>query len=146
MILLVCMWSSAEHSCTKYFQMVFSGMSLCCFLKWRIMRERSPASANSSTMLSSLSSMKEAKYWMMLAWFSFWGEKKLMTVFYFLSLFILIFCALFLGMGWYEKLLLCYILIDYFGTVQIIQGVKSLIITDLSLNCYISCRKYIKRS
>jgi len=38
-----------------------SGMSLFCFLKCLIILERSPASANSSTMFSSLASMNEAK-------------------------------------------------------------------------------------
>ena len=50
------------QSCTKYFQMVRSAMSFLCFLKCRIIFAKSPASASSSTILSSLSSMKEARY------------------------------------------------------------------------------------
>ena len=68
--LLECMCSSAEHSCTKYFQMVRSGIRRFCFLKCLIILERSPASANSRTMFSSLSSMKEARYLITFGWFS----------------------------------------------------------------------------
>ena len=68
--LLLCMCSSAEQSWTKYFQIVRSGISRFCFLKCLIMRERSPASASSSTMLSSFSSMKEARYLITFGWSS----------------------------------------------------------------------------
>ncbi len=68
--LLVCICASAEHSCTKYFQIVRSGINRFCFLKCLIILARSPASASSSTMLSSLSCMKEARYRMTLGWSS----------------------------------------------------------------------------
>lgn len=65
-----CMCSTALQSCTKYFHTVLSGMSRFCFLKYLIICDRSPASASSSTMFSSLSSMNESKYLMMFGWFN----------------------------------------------------------------------------
>ena len=63
-VYLSCMCSSALQSWTKYFHTVRSAMSFRCFLKWRIILDRSPASANSKTILSSLSWMKDDKYLM----------------------------------------------------------------------------------
>lgn len=61
MIRFECMCSKALQSWTKYFQIVLSGMSFFCFLKCLIIRDRSPASANSNTIFSSFCSMNEAK-------------------------------------------------------------------------------------
>ena len=56
--------------------MVLSAMRRRCFLKCLIIFARSPASANSSTMFSSLSSIKEAKYLMTLGWSSCYSYKE----------------------------------------------------------------------
>ena len=64
----MCMCWSAAEICTKYFQMVFSGINLFCFLKCLIILERSPASASSNTIFSSLFSTNDAKYLITFGW------------------------------------------------------------------------------
>ena len=77
MIRLECMCSSALQSWTKYFQMVRSAISRLCFLKCLIIFARSPASANSRTIFSSLSSIKEAKYFITFGWSNCCQSKRL---------------------------------------------------------------------
>ena len=67
---LECICSRAEHNCEKYFQIVFSGINLFDFLKNLIIRPRSPASASSRTIFSSLFSINDARYWITLSWLS----------------------------------------------------------------------------
>ena len=68
------------QSCTKYFQIVLSGISRFCFLKCLIILDRSPASASSNTMFNSLSSMKEARYLITFGWFSCWRDRLVVVV------------------------------------------------------------------
>ena len=67
---LECICSKAEHNWAKYFQIVFSGISRCCFLKYLIILPKSPASASSRTIFNSLFSMNEDRYWITFAWHS----------------------------------------------------------------------------
>ncbi len=64
---------SAPKSCTT--KISSRNVALAFHYFTLIILERSPASANSNTMFSSLSSMNDAKYFITLGWFSCWKIK-----------------------------------------------------------------------